>query len=85
MGSQHRSFESNSTYVYAKDQVRRVAVDLGTFTLVEVRRSIPQCNSAYIERAMRELREEGFIEFSSRRNRTQGHPRLYTLGEGVSP
>ena len=85
MGSQHRSFETNTTYRYAKEQVRPVAIDLGTFTLVEVKRSIPQCNYQNIDRAMKELRAEGVIAFSTGRNKVQGHPRLYTVCEGVSP
>lgn len=78
MGSQHRAFETNTTYPYAKEQVRRVALDLETFTLVQIRRSVPQCNSRYIDRAIRELREEGVIQYSTGRN-AQSRPRLYRV------
>ena len=78
MTAQHRAFGTNTTYAYAKEQVLRVATELGTFTLVQVRQSIPNCNASYIERAMKELREEGYIEHSHGRNKNQGSPRLYS-------
>lgn len=78
MTSRHRAYGTNTTYAYAKEQVLRVATELGTFTLVQIRQSIPNCNATNIDRALKELREEGYIEHSHGRNKNQGNPRLYS-------